>query len=156
MQKNALIKLFDKDVNDDDDKVAVSPIFSAPEIFVDKDPFAFDIFSIGILYSIFVFDFQRDEKKMSSFRSQLEEADFDIDGWVQRELGGSILDEKVLTGLDFLDKNLLRLLKKMLLRDPSSRISAADALSYLDSLDPPLASNFFNDGNDILGIFQTS
>jgi len=57
-------KFFSK-ISEEETKVAVSPIFSAPEVFVEHgNEFSFDIFSVGILFSVYIFNFVIDEKKM--------------------------------------------------------------------------------------------
>jgi len=85
---------------------------------------------------------------MAVFRGQLEENNYNLDEWIERELGGSILDEKVLSGLDILGKDLVKLLKNMLLKDPSERVSAVDALRFLNSIGNSESSA---DDDDILG-----
>ena len=116
-------------------KVAVSPIFSAPEVFVSNNPFAFDVFSIGMIFAMYAFDFNRDDLAMASFRNQLEECSYDLNKWVQRELGATLLDEKVLVGLELLDGKLFNLLSRMLIANPAKRISVEEALIVVESLD---------------------
>ena len=64
---------FKRNVGLSQDKVAVSPIFAAPELFIEerRSPYAFDVFSVSFLFLCFVFRLGHDEKLMSSFRGQV-------------------------------------------------------------------------------------
>jgi len=67
-------------------------------------------------------------------------------------LGSSILDESVLHGLEFVDKSILQLLNKMLSKDPSTRVTAGDALRYLDEVEkgtPAVREDVLGGGCDI-------
>ena len=55
-------------------RAAVSPIYSAPEVFTDPDkaPLRFDVFSVAMVYLQMVFPNLADERNMVAFRQQLE------------------------------------------------------------------------------------
>ena len=121
------------------DKVAVSPIFAAPEIFIDRrsSPCAFDVFSSTFLWLCYVFDFARDERLMSSFRSQLEAAEYDLGRWLIGVLKGTVLPRGVVEGVEYLKKGSgWAVAERALLEEPERRPTASKCLEMLSEVDP--------------------
>lgn len=86
MRKNALSSMFENQI------VTLSPIYAAPELYVewDKNPKSFDVFSTGLVFCQLLFNLL-DDRTDAGFRQQLEEADFDLDLWLERELQASLI-----------------------------------------------------------------
>lgn len=86
MRKNALSSIFENQI------VTLSPIYAAPEIYVewDKNPKSFDVFSTGLVFCQLLFNLL-DDRTDAGFRQQLEQADFDLDLWLERELQASLI-----------------------------------------------------------------
>ena len=115
---------------EDESRVAVSPVYSAPEIFVkwDKSPLEFDVFSVGLIFCQLLFNLL-DERTDAAFRQQVIEANCDLDIWLERSLAATFrptLDE----GLSYLAERpgVWSLLKDMLVANPARRISSFQAL----------------------------
>jgi len=115
----------------EDDRVAVSPIYAAPEIFIrpDYSPFAFDVFSAALILSQLIFNLL-DERTDAGFHQQLEDAQFDLDAWLSRELSSKVRPDGLEEALEFLAEypGLWRLLGDMLKPQPDMRVSSATAL----------------------------
>lgn len=123
---------------EDPGRVAVSPIYSAPEVFIqpERSPFAFDVFSSGLILCQLVFNLL-DERTDAGFHQQIiDEADCDLDIWLDRNMI-SIKDIRP-AGLEealgyFGERpGLWSLLKEMLQKDPEKRITASAALDQLE------------------------
>ena len=121
---------------EDDSRVAVSPIYAAPETFVkwDKSPLEFDVFSVGLIFSQLLFNLL-DERTDAAFRQQVIEANCDLDIWLERSLAATFrptLDE----GLFYLAERpgVWSLLKDMLVAKPTRRISSFEALDRFSTV----------------------
>lgn len=112
--------------------VAVSPIYAAPELFVDpnRDPEKFDCFSVALLFCQLLFQYL-DERIDAGFRQQLEKANFNLDAWLQTELQGKVRPSGLEDALEILEERpgLWNLLQAMLHQDPVFRLSSQDALN---------------------------
>ena len=95
---------------DDDNIVAISPIYSAPEIFIRNDntklsnkiAYNFDTFSCALIFLQLLFNLL-DERTDAAFRQQLEmEADYDLDLWFADELLSTIRPVGLEDGLNYL------------------------------------------------------
>jgi len=111
--------------------VALSPIYAAPECFIDWDkaPLNFDVFSVGLVFCQLLFNLL-DDVTDAGFRQQLEDANFDLDIWMERELQATLRPSGIEDGLQYLGNNpgLWNLLGRMLEPKPTRRISSSDAL----------------------------
>jgi serine/threonine protein kinase len=112
-------------------RVAVSPIYCAPEVFIDvfDHPTAFDMFSSGLLICQLVFSFL-EERMDAAFRQQLGETDWDLNSWLSNELGSSLRPSGLDHALEYLAERqgLWTLLEHMLSEDPWKRPTATQAL----------------------------
>jgi serine/threonine protein kinase len=131
-------------------RVAVSPIYAAPEIFIDiyNHPSGFDIFSSGLLFCQFVFSLL-DERMDAGFHQQLEGTDWDLNEWLSNELAGDLRPQGLSQALEYLAERqgLWTLLEDMLAKDPSKRPSAKKALKRFQAIllkeDGPQDGPFF-------------
>lgn len=91
MRRNALNTMFQNQVT------TLSPIYAAPEEFVewDKNPKAFDVFSTALVFCQLLFNLL-DDRTDAGFRQQVEEAEFDLDLWLERELEASLIPVSLL------------------------------------------------------------
>jgi serine/threonine protein kinase len=116
---------------EDEQRVAVSPIYTAPEIFIDlrNHPLGFDIFSSGLLFCQFVLCLL-DERMDAGFHQQLEETDWDLNAWLSNELASDLRPRGLTQALEYLAarQGLWTLLEDMLAKDPSNRPSAKQTL----------------------------
>jgi serine/threonine protein kinase len=114
-------------------RVAVSPIYAAPEVFVEasrcEEALKFDCFSVGLLISQLLFQYL-EERTESGFRQQLEQAQWDLDVWLQRTLQSKVRPIGVGDALQVLQDRpgFWRLLQDLLREDPYERITAQAAL----------------------------
>jgi serine/threonine protein phosphatase PrpC/serine/threonine protein kinase len=114
------------------DRVAVSPVYAAPEIFIDpnKSPLQFDVFSVALIFCQLVFNYL-DERTDAAFHQQIQDVNWDLNAWLSREVSSKLrpvgLDEAL---LDYIATRpgLWALLGDMLKRDPERRISSEQAL----------------------------
>jgi serine/threonine protein kinase len=122
---------------EDGQRVAVSPIYAAPEIFIDiyNHPLGFDIFSSGLLFCQFVFSLL-DERMDAGFHQQLEETDWDLNAWLANELASDLRPQGLPQALEYLAarQGLWTLLEDMLAKDPSRRPSAKKALERFQTI----------------------
>jgi serine/threonine protein kinase len=142
---------------ENDNRVAVSPIYSAPELFIQPDryvrtvillvlekvfysltiiittqhraPFQFDVFSAALIVCQLLFNYL-DERTDAGFHQQLEDANCDLDVWLSRELGSKVRPAGLEEALEYLADRpgVWRLLGDMLRRNPEQRVSSQDAL----------------------------
>jgi serine/threonine protein phosphatase PrpC len=114
------------------DRVAISPIYVAPELFVDpnsKCACNFDCFSAALLFCQLLFQFL-DERTESGFHQQLKSADYDLDTWLQTALSSKVRPAGIDDALEVLEERpgLWKLLNGMLQKDPHARLSSKNAL----------------------------
>jgi serine/threonine protein phosphatase PrpC len=115
------------------DAVAVSPVYAAPELFVNanskREAVNFDVFSAGLLYCQMLFQYL-DERTESGFHQQLGLAEYSLDAWLQQALQSKVRPVGLFDALDvLLDRpGLWKLLQDMLAKDPHRRVSSAAAV----------------------------
>ena len=115
------------------ERVAISPIYAAPEIFVDaslpRAACAFDCFSLALLYCQLLFQYL-DERTDAGFHQQLSRAQWNLDEWLAAELQADVQPQGLDDAFDVLRDRpgLWHLLQRMLTVDPRDRISCEDAL----------------------------
>ena len=114
-------------------RVAVSPVYAAPEIFIDvhEAPTAFDMFSAGLIFCQLLFGYL-EERVDAGFRQQLvEDADCDLNIWLNNELASKLRPVGLDQALDYLQARpgLWELLTDVLEKDPTKRPSARKALA---------------------------
>lgn len=118
-------------------RVAISPIYCAPEVFVDikREPTAFDIFSSGLLFCQLLFGYL-DERTDAGFHQQLEDAKWDLNVWLSDELGSKLRPGGLDHSLEYLSERpgLWALLERMLREDPVLRPTAKQALKKFQSI----------------------
>ena len=116
---------------ENDKLVACSPVYSAPELFIrhDRAPYQFDVFSAALIICQLLFNYL-DERTDAGFHQQLEDAEWDLDLWLSRELGSKVRPAGLEEALEYLSarRGLWRLLGDMLRRDPEQRVSSQEAL----------------------------
>lgn len=113
-------------------RVAVSPMYSAPEIFIDPydAPFAFDTFSCGLIVCQLLFGYL-EVRVDAGFRQQLVmDADCDLNVWLNNELASKLRPAGLDQALDYLIQRprLWDLLVDMLAKEPRNRPSSRNAL----------------------------
>lgn len=122
---------------EDDGRVAVSPIYAAPEIFIrpNYSPANFDVFSAALILCQLIFNLL-DERTDAGFLQQLEDSQFDLDVWLSRELKSKMRPNGLEEALEFLAEypGLWRLLNDMLKPQPTMRASSATALERLHKI----------------------
>lgn len=115
----------------EDDSVAISPIYAAPELFVkpDRAPFAFDVFSAALIFCQVLFNYL-DIRTDAAFHQQIQDANYDLDAWLSRELSSKVRPAGFEDALDYLEQRpgLWGLLRSMFRADPEQRISSGEAL----------------------------
>eukprot|EP00985_Skeletonema_marinoi_P028189 scaffold24278_cov150-Skeletonema_marinoi.AAC.3 len=141
----------------DDGRVALSPIYSAPETYIKLlyAPVNFDSFSTALVFCQLLFNLL-DERSDASFRGQLEDVDYDLDSWLQREINAELRPTGIEDAMKYLSSRpgLWSVLRAMLHHDPERRLSTSDALGKVNAV---LASVEADDstivGNEVDGDF---
>jgi serine/threonine protein kinase len=150
------------DVNEQ--KVAVSPLYCAPEIFIDphKAPLAFDLSSCGLLFCQFIFSYL-DERSDAGFRQQLlimantdsssnndnKNNHWDLNRWLANQLASKVRPEGLEDALAYLGERpgLWTFLQELLQKDPRDRPTSEQALQRWTRL-LARAAVFQNDDGD--------
>jgi serine/threonine protein phosphatase PrpC/serine/threonine protein kinase len=114
-------------------RVAVSPVYAAPEIFIDihEAPTSFDIFSSGLIFCQLMFGYL-EERVDAGFRQQLvEDADCDLNVWLNNQLASKLRPVGLDQALDYLRERLglWNLLADLLAKEPEKRPSARTAMA---------------------------
>lgn len=114
------------------DRVAVSPMYAAPEVFISLHdaPTAFDVFSAALVVCQLLFGYLEDRVD-AGFHQQLEEsAGWDINVWLNNELGTKLRPAGLDRALEYLGNRpgMWRLLGDMLSVQPTDRPTATQAL----------------------------
>ena len=121
----------------EDDRVALSPIYAAPEMFVrwDRSPCEFDSFSTALVFTQLLFNLL-DERADASYRQQLQDVDFNLDSWLQRELSAELQPEGIENAIEYLRgrPGLWAVLRSMLNPNPERRLSTGLALKQVESI----------------------
>jgi len=122
---------------EDDGRVALSPIYSSPEVYIkpDRSPFEFDVYSAGLVFSQLLFNYL-DLIMDAGFVQQIIDSNWDLDSWLSREMGSKVRPAGLENALEYLSERpgLWGLLTSMLQRDPERRPSSASALKYLRAI----------------------
>lgn len=118
-------------------RVAVSPIYCAPEVFIELNnaPTSFDIFSTGLLFCQLLFSYL-DERTDAGFHQQLQDTNWDINVWLSNELGSKLRPGGLDHSLEYLAerRGLWTLVEEMLAKDPSKRPTAKQAIRRLQKI----------------------
>eukprot|EP00980_Cylindrotheca_fusiformis_P007760 scaffold1648_cov115-Cylindrotheca_fusiformis.AAC.15 len=118
-------------------RVAVSPVYCAPEVFIDLDnaPTSFDIFSSGLLFCQLLFSYL-DERTDAGFHQQLEDTNWDINVWLSSELGSKLRPGGLDHSLEYLGerRGLWTLVEEMLAKRPYNRPTAKQATERLQKI----------------------
>jgi serine/threonine protein kinase len=145
------------------ERVAVSPVYSAPEVFVDasclSEACTFDCFSAGLLFCQLLFQLY-DERSDAGFRQQLHATNYDLNAWLQAVLQAKVTPAGLDQALEVLQERpgLWSLLQKLLHRQPRRRISSMDALRELGKVQGLQVTDPLVDGaflRDVLESMET-
>ena len=113
------------------ERVAISPIYAAPEIFVDanRNACCFDCFSAALLYCQLLFQYL-DERTDAGFHQQLANVQWKLDDWLQTELQGTVRPSGLDDALEVLEMRpgLWKLLQDMLDPDPTERLTSEQVM----------------------------
>jgi serine/threonine protein kinase len=115
--------------------IAISPMYAAPEgTFVrsskNKAPFAFDVYSAGLIFCQLLFNLL-DDRTDAAFHQQLRETNHDLDLWLSsKALASKVRPLGLEAGLTYLADRpgLWNILRGTLRADPEQRYTAAEAL----------------------------
>jgi len=122
---------------DSEGRVALSPIYAAPEVFVkpDRSPLNFDSFSAALVFAQLLFNLL-DETADASFRQQLEDCDYNLDAWLQRELAAELQPDGMEDAVEYLAERpgVWGVMRGMLHRDPERRMSTLEALKRVERI----------------------
>lgn len=145
------------------ERVAVSPVYSAPEVFVDasclSEACTFDCFSAGLLFCQLLFQLY-DERSDAGFRQQLHATNYDLNAWLQAVLQAKVTPVGLDQALEVLQERpgLWSLLQKLLHRQPRRRISSMDAIRELEKVQSLQVTDPLADGaflRDVLESMET-
>jgi Protein kinase domain len=135
-------------------RVAISPIYAAPEVFVDpsdsKHAVNFDCFSAALLCCQLLFQYL-DERTESGFYQQVTNSQWDLDVWLQSALQSKVRPTGLDQALQVLEDRpgLWRLLQDMLRPRPADRLSSKEALKrWKKVLDNALSGDSTRDVRD--------
>ena len=121
----------------EDGRVALSPVYGAPEVYVKlhRSPTNFDSFSSALVFLQLLFNLL-DERSDASFRGQLEDVNYDLDSWLERELKEELQPDGIEDAVTYLASRpgLFAVLRGMLIADPERRLSTSDALGNVEDL----------------------
>ena len=121
------------------ERVAISPIYAAPEIFINaqykNSALTFDCFSVALLVCQLLFQYL-DERTDAGFHQQFQAAGWKLNTWLATELGGTVRPGGLDVALQVLAQRpgLWTLLQDLLQPDPWDRVTAATALQRLEKL----------------------
>lgn len=147
----------------DEGIAAISPAYCAPETFIklNENPLTFDVFSAGLLMSQLLFNLLDERSKCTNracdklfsvqdkshtesinfdippadagFLQRMKESNYDLDAWLEKELGAKLRPSGLDGGLEYLSerRGLWSLLKQMFQPNPMMRISSSKALDQL-------------------------
>lgn len=122
---------------EEDGRVALSPIYSAPEVYIspNESPFAFDIFSAALVFSQLLFNYL-DLITDSGFVQQIKDSNWNLDSWLSREMSSKVRPAGLEDALQYLSERpgLWGLLRDMLQRDPGRRPSSTRASKELEEI----------------------
>ena len=122
---------------DSEGRAALSPIYAGPEMFVkwDRSPLNFDSFSSALVFTQLLFNLL-DERAEASFRQQLEDCDFDLDSWLQRDLAAELQQDGMEDAVLYLAERpgMWAVLREMLHSNPEMRMSTATALKKVERI----------------------
>ena len=111
-----------------------SPLFAAPEAFVSPtDPFAFDVYSIGLTLLRLAWPALRTDDGLRAFRRELAEAGGDLQAWLRLQLSATVLPPELAPGVAAFpasDPSALALLRAMLHPDPARRPAVDACLAH--------------------------
>jgi len=117
---------------EDGNRVAFSPIYCAPEMFIElnNSPTAFDIFSSALLFCQLLFSYL-EERMDAGFHQQLMEAEWDLNVWLSNELSTKLRPRGLDHSLEYLANRpgLWTLLVEMLSEEPSKRPTAQQVIA---------------------------
>jgi serine/threonine protein kinase len=118
-------------------RVAVSPFYCAPEVFIDvhKSPTTFDIFSSALLFCQLLFSYL-DSRMDAGFHQQLEATKWDLNLWLENELGSKLRPGGLEHALEYLRDRpgLWTLLQHMFAEDPMDRPDAKQAFGRFQKI----------------------
>ena len=119
------------------DTVAISPIYSAPEVFVKltESPKNFDVFSCAMVFTQLLFSLF-DQRTDAAFRQQLEESDYNLDAWLARELAATLRPVGFDEAIAYLSDRpgMWSLMKDMLMKNPNRRLTSHQVLDSFEAI----------------------
>jgi serine/threonine protein phosphatase PrpC/serine/threonine protein kinase len=122
---------------EEDGRVALSPIYSAPEVYIrpHESPFEFDVFSAALVFSQLLFNYL-DLITDAGFVQQIKDSNWNLDSWLSREMSSKVRPAGLEDALQYLSERpgLWGLLSDMFQRDPERRPSSAGALKELEKI----------------------
>lgn len=116
-------------------KMLLMNLFDTIYISFRSCPFDFDVFSAALIVCQLLFNYL-DERTDAGFHQQLEDANWDLDIWLSRELASKVRPAGLEEALEYLAERpgLWRLLGDMLRGNPELRVSSQSALQRWKSL----------------------
>ena len=118
---------------EDGNRVAISPIYCAPEVFVDRNraPLAFDLFSSALLFCQLLLGYL-EERVDDGFHQQLQQTNWDLNLWLSRELASKLRPKGLDQALEYLGDRpgLSAFLQSLLQADPRDRPTAPEATPW--------------------------
>ena len=120
-----------------DGRVALSPLYSAPELYIkpDLNPFEFDVYSATLVFSQLLFNYL-DLRMDAGFVQQIIDSNWDLDSWLSREMSSKVRPAGLEIAIEYLRERtgLWGLLSDMLQRDPGNRPSSEKALREFNKI----------------------